>query len=328
MQTTPTISVIICAYTQERWDALVAAVESVKQQELQPQGIIVVIDHNPSLLKQARTRFTRCVVVGNAGTRGLSGARNTGIGVAQGTLIAFLDDDAVAEPQWLQKLCEPFADPAVLGVGGMVHPRWQKVAPTWFPEEFYWVVGCTYRGMPREGAVIRNPIGANMCLRRDVFAAVGGFRSEIGRVGTRPIGCEETELCIRAHNYWPERVFVYQPEASVEHCVTDTRATWHYFWSRCYSEGLSKAVVTQYVGAKDSLASESTYTRETLPRGVARNLAHACLRGKLNGFTRAGAITVGFMVTAIGYCVGRIFSNTAASIANPVQVSQVEVKSI
>jgi len=330
METTHTVSVIICAYTQERWDALVAAIDSVKRQVVQPQEIIVVIDHNPPLLKQARTQYSGCTVVGNAGPRGLSGARNTGIAVARGELIAFLDDDALAAPTWLQKLCEPFADAAVLGVGGVVHPRWQQDEPTWFPEEFYWVVGCTYRGMPQKSAVIRNPIGANMCLRREVFEVVGGFRSEIGRVGTRPIGCEETELCIRANNHWPERVFLYQPLASVEHCVPSTRANWHYFWSRCYAEGLSKAVVTHYVGAKDSLASESTYTRETLPRGVVRNLAQAVSRGTFAGITRAGAITAGLVVTATGYCIGRIFSDTSVSTANPAvtQKSQVEVQSV
>src|SRR5260370_3129049 len=97
--------------------------------------------------------------------------------------------------------------------------------PRWFPEEFYWVVGCTYRGMPGSVAQIRNPIGANMAFRREVFDVVGDFRSEVGRVGTHPVGCEETELCIRVRQHWPHGVFLYQPQACVSHRVPINRAT-------------------------------------------------------------------------------------------------------
>src|SRR6266567_6901037 len=73
-QTTYDISVIICAYTEDRWNDLVAAIESVQQQTLSPREIIVVIDHNPGLLERARQHASG-VVVENTGARGLSGAR-------------------------------------------------------------------------------------------------------------------------------------------------------------------------------------------------------------------------------------------------------------
>ncbi len=66
------------------------------------------------------------------------------------------------------------------------------------PEEFYWVVSANYRGMPPSGAHVRNLLGGNMSFRREQFDVVGGFRSDIGRgAGKRPLGCEETEFCIR-----------------------------------------------------------------------------------------------------------------------------------
>ena len=261
-------SVIICAYTEDRWDDLIASVESVKLQTLPPREIIVVIDHNPGLLKRVQEQVPGVVVVENTQARGLSGARNSGIAVAQSRIITFLDDDAMAAPGWLMSLSEAFTDPQVLGSGGPVIPLWLEGEPAWLPEEFNWVVGCTYRGMPITSKTIRNPIGANMSFRREVFEAVGGFRSEIGRVGIRPLGCEETELCIRIRQRWPERSFLYQPRASVFHRVPGSRTCWRYFCSRCYSEGISKAFVSQYVGAKDSLASERIYTFRTLPQGV------------------------------------------------------------
>lgn len=313
---TPTahdISVIICAYTENRWDDLIAAVGSVQQQTLPPREIIVVIDHNPGLLKRVQEQVPGVIVAENTEAQGLRGARNCGVAVAKSQIIAFLDDDAVAAPDWLMFLSEGYTDPQVLGTGGETTPLWVNDKPAWFPEEFHWVVGCTYRGMPQRTKTIRNPIGANMAFRREVFDTVGGFHSEIERIGKQHAGgCEETELCIRARQHWPQSVFLYQPQAKVLHRVTGNRARWRYFCSRCYAEGLSKAIVTRYVGVKDSLSSERIYTLHTLPQGIVCGLADALFHRDLSGFARAGAIVVGLMVTIAGYLVGSVASQIAA----------------
>jgi GT2 family glycosyltransferase len=308
----PGISVVICAYTEERWNELVAVIESVQCQTLPPNEIIVVIDHNPQLLKWVQKHIPDVIVVENTETNGLSGARNSGIAAARSHILAFLDDDAVATPNWLMFLNEVFSEPQVLGVGGPVIPLWLDHKPAWLPEEFYWVVGCMYRGMPNTLQTIRNPIGANMSFRREIFEVVGGFRHEIGRVGIRPLGCEETELCIRARQQWPERSFLYQPYASVFHRVPGSRTNWRYFFSRCYFEGISKAFVSQYVGVKDGLASERIYTFRALPQGILHGVIDALFHQDLSGFARAGAILSGLTMTAVGYLVGGISSHIAA----------------
>lgn len=314
IQTTYDISVIICAYTEERWDDLIAAIASVREQTLPPREIILVIDHNSDLLKRARERIPGVIVVENTEAPGLRGARNSGIAVAQGQFIAFLDDDATAIPEWLMLLCEGYADPLVLGTGGAVTPFWVSNKPTWLPEEFYWVVGCTYRGMPQTDTAIRNPIGANMSFRRELFETVGDFHSEIERLGKRHAGgCEETELCIRARQRWPEGVFLYHPRAKVSHRVPGNRITWRYFYSRCYIEGLAKAVVARYVGTKDGLASERAYTFRTLPQGILRDMTDALFHHDWTGLARAGAIVVGLTMTTAGYLVGHIFLGTVKS---------------
>lgn len=307
-QTPQDISVIICAYTEKRWDDLVAAIESVQRQTLSAKEIIVVIDHNLGLLKRVQEHIAGIVVVANAEARGLRGARNSGIAVAQGQIIAFLDDDAIAIPDWLLLLTEGFTDSQVLGTGGAVIPSWVDNKPTWLPEEFYWVVGCSYRGMPQTSTTIRNPIGANMSFRREVFDSVGDFHSEVVRIGKQHAGgCEETELCIRAHQHWPQRFFLYAPQANVFHRVPSNRTRWRYFCSRCYVEGLAKAVVSQYVGAKDSLASERNYIFRTLPGGVLRGLTDTLFHYDPNGLARAGAIVAGLVMTMVGYLSGGVF---------------------
>lgn len=305
MNTPLDLSVIICAYTEERWPDLVAAVDSLGRQSLPPREVVVVIDHNPALLARARAAFPSAVVLANSQHPGLSGARNCGVAATHGAIVAFLDDDAVALPDWAAQLLAGYADPQVVGVGGAIEPLWQHRRPGWFPTEFDWVVGCTYRGAPTNTALVRNLIGANMSFRREVFAAVGQFRSAIGRVGAHPVGCEETELCIRIRQHWPERILLHRPEARVLHRVPAARGRWRYFRARCYGEGISKALVRQFVGARDGLSSERAYTLRTLPRGVARGLADT-LGGDPHGLLRAGAIVAGLAITTAGFVRGAV----------------------
>ena len=312
------ISVIICTYTDERWDDLVAAVESLRCQGEKADEIILVVDHNNALLDRVRAEFTEATVVANVGERGLSGARNSGIAAASGEILVFLDDDATAEPDWLERLVTPFEDEQVLGVGGAAVPSWSGTAPAWFPSEFLWVVGCSYTGMPAEIAKIRNVMGCNMALRARVFSEVGGFRSGIGRVGKHPLGCEETELCIRASQHDPDGIFLFHPGAVVRHRVPDGRARMRYFGSRCYAEGISKALVSKLVGAGDALASERNYLTRTLPAGIRfRLLSRTPAPGR---FRQAGAIVAGVGMTAAGYARARTTSAVPAPRASSAPI--------
>src|SRR5690606_27391198 len=131
--------------------------------------IVVVVDHNDDLLRRVKQDFADARVVPNEARRGLSGARNTGIAVATSDLVVFVDDDAVAKDDLVERLVDEFADEQVQVVGGAAVPRGQVRRPTWFPEEFDWVIGCSYRGMPTASAEVRNVFGCNMAFRRDVF---------------------------------------------------------------------------------------------------------------------------------------------------------------
>jgi hypothetical protein len=188
-----------------------------------------------------------------------------------------------------------------MGVGGLTVPDWQTVRPAWLPEEFYWVVGSSYTGMPEPGTPVRNLLGANMSFRREAFTLVDGFQTGIGRTSDkRPLGCEETEFCIRLAQESPGSLLVMENRALVSHFVPDSRCTFSYFVRRCYAEGISKAQVTARVGSGDGLSSERSYVTRTLPLGVLRGLA-SLLRGRPSGLGRAAAIVAGLAVTTAGY---------------------------
>jgi GT2 family glycosyltransferase len=324
------VSVIICTYTETRWADLLVAVGSVRCQSVPVREIVIVVDHNPALLARVREQFADAIIVENQEPQGLSGARNSGVAIAKGALIAFLDDDAIAETNWVEKLGEGCENPEVLGTGTRVEPLWETDQPAWFPEEFYWVVGCTYRGLPQTKAPIRNLSGGSMCLRREIFEAVGGFRTGIGRTTRRPLGCEETELCIRAGQHWPQKFFLYDPNIRIQHRIPASRARWAYFCARCYAEGQSKALVARYVGGEDGLASERTYTLKTLPQGVVRGLTDALFRHDPMGLARAAAIVAGLAFTTTGYCLQWISQQVSSRFdrvdANPIAAHQSEAE--
>jgi glucosyl-dolichyl phosphate glucuronosyltransferase len=193
----PKVSVIIAAFASERWNDLRAAVKSSQAQTLPGVETIVVIDHNPDLLDRAKHELEDVTVVANSGSQGASGARNSGVAVARGEMVAFLDDDAVASASWLAELMPHFADPRVAGVGGKLIPLWATSRPRWFPDEFDWAVGASYRGMPEHATTVRNVWSGNMLLSRELFNAIGGFRADFGKVGNRSRP-EDTDLCLRA----------------------------------------------------------------------------------------------------------------------------------
>jgi O-antigen biosynthesis protein len=299
-----TTSVIICAYTHARWHQLLCAVESVREQTAPVDEVLVVIDHNDELRDRAEQAMPWARVIASNGPAGLSGARNTGIAASAGEVVLFLDDDAVAEADWVSNLLAAYHDPRVLGVGGAAHPRWERPAPRWWPVEFGWVVGCSYRGLPVSTAPVRNLMGCNMSLRRTVLDAVGGFNDRLGRGANDALGCEETELCIRARQLMPDGEFIFEPKAVVRHWVPPSRSSWSYFRARCRAEGISKARVARTVGGHAALSEEKTYTRQVLPTGIARNIRDG-LAGDSGAFARAGAIVTGVSITAVSFLTAK-----------------------
>jgi glycosyltransferase involved in cell wall biosynthesis len=295
-----TCSVVICAFTLERWSNLLAAIQSVQAQTAAPDEILLVIDHNEGLATKAEAELRGISVLRNAGPQGLSSARNTALRAAKGTIVAFLDDDAVASPTWLEHLTRWYENDTVLAVGGAIQPEWQRARPAWFPSEFLWVVGCTYRGMPVEATSVRNVIGANMSFRRGVLDRLGGFNVAMGRVGANQMGCEETEACIKALHLNPGASVIYDPEASVSHFVLPGRERFSYFLRRCYAEGRSKYALRRVVG-KQALASETVYVIRTLARSFWRDAIQAVTHLDPSSGLRAAACVSGLSSTALGY---------------------------
>lgn len=301
MSALPT-SVVICAYTERRWATLTEALTALERQTAPPQEVLLVIDHNPALLARARAAFPRVRVLEHDGVQGAAGARNTGSVAAEGSVLAFLDDDAVPDATWLERLLEPFGDPAVSVVGGSSLPRWEVARPRWFPPEFDWIVGCSHAGMPSIPTQVRNVWACNMAIKRTMFQDLAGFNCAFGPRSSAPRYCEETELCIRLAGAFPGAILLFQPDAVVRHLVPRERATPGYYLIRSVREGRSKATLTALVGSRVGLNIERAYLRRTLPRAMARAVRQlASGEDRLGACERAVAIVGALAATSAAY---------------------------
>jgi GT2 family glycosyltransferase len=330
------VTVIVLAYSLERFAMDCAAVESVLNQTVPPTEVMLCVDDNadrPELLERFRARWPRRTGAGQAGPSvtvvesesdadtvrasaddqdwrfqahygfrgtGISSGRSTALKLAGSEIVAFLDDDAIADPDWLQRLLAPFADPSVLAVGGAPVPVYAKPPPRWFPAEYNWVFGCAYKGLPTTTGPALRLIGANMAVRREELRAIAGLGS-----------MEDMEICHRLLARSPGGRLIYEPRAIVRHRVHEDRLTWPYFWRRCFWANRDKVAIMKGLEGAANLKADRAYVLRTLPAGVLIGLRQA-LGGDAGGLERAAAIVAGVGISAIAYLTGVVEWNLAS----------------
>lgn len=295
--TTPTVSVVIIVYTEERWDAIVRCLEGVDRLTLTPNEIFMAVDHNPAMFQRLTNelsprfpsvQFINC-------TEGANGTwvRNIGIGAATSEIVAFIDDDAAPEPQWLEGLVAPFVEPDIHVVAGRVIPNWlgAKKAPRWFPPEYLWIVGATWRGFGKVPSDVRNAIGASMAARRATLNLVNGFSSNISHAN------DDTDLCLRIVKSIPGARIRYAPDSIVNHEVPSARQKPRFYFKRCWKEGVAKGMTTDIHG-RGTLLRELDYCVRFLTTGVLGSLVALRLG-------RVLFLVGGFGTTLVGWIYSR-----------------------
>ncbi|SJN10408.1 glycosyl transferase, family 2 [Leucobacter sp. 7(1)] len=267
------LEIVICTYTEHRSHLLEACVASAIKELPEAGRITIVVDHAVAHAQALGKRYRHTPQVRlmeNTRQRGLSGARNTAIAASTAEVLLFVDDDAILQEGWFEALASRFEDPNAAIIAGAVLPDWESAtgAPRWFPPEFGWVVGCDYTGMAASGSEVRNPIGACMAIRREVFAGIGLFAEGLGRIGSHPVGGEETDLGIRLRRQMPDARIIRDAGITVSHFVPQARARVSYMLRRCFWEGRSKALLQARDSGPRSLGAERTHVLTTVRRAV------------------------------------------------------------
>jgi glycosyltransferase involved in cell wall biosynthesis len=256
------LSVVICTYSEGLYEHLLEAIESVRAQTYDDIESIVVVDGNESLYERLTEAYGDDPTVKlhcNDENVGLSASRNNALEYALGDVVAFLDDDAVADEQWAARLVEAYEEGDVIAAGGRMTPIWVAGKPDFLPEEFYWLVGVTHRGSPEAAQEVRNTFGSNISFRRDILEDLGGFDEDLGRQGDAQIQGEEAALAARMYDEYGKGVW-YVPDAEVGHKVFEYRTDRIWLLKRAFWQGYSKRVMDTIL--EDSGAQESDFLRK------------------------------------------------------------------
>jgi len=236
------VSVVVCTYSEDMYEHFQEAVESVLDQTYNDIEVVLVSDGNEAVYRRMEADYghrSDTIVSITDENVGISAARNHGIKQATGEIVAQIDDDAIADSEWVGELVRIYNSTDAVAVGGKMTPEWVAGKPTFLPEEFYWLIGVTHRGFAEPGEEVRNTFGSNISFRRDVIEELGGFDPHVGRKGEAEIQAHESELGTRLQLEFGRGV-IYNPDARVAHKVFGYRTDPVWLIKRAFWQGYSK----------------------------------------------------------------------------------------
>lgn len=249
------ISAVICTYRNAA--TLPEAIESLLFQSIpSDQYEIIVVDNNsqdetPTIVQRFSQNNPVRMKYEFESTQGLSHARNKGLQLASAEIVAFLDDDAIAEQGWLESLLDIYDHLSeAWAVGGKVLPIWSGERPKWFRDSMLRSLSIVDWGdVPRPLKWPERLIGTNCSFRKEVFSEVGLFATNLGRRGGLLLGHEDTEIQERIRKMG--KLVFFTPRAVVHHHVPRERLSKAYFYRRAYGTGRSEAIlVSRQAGCK------------------------------------------------------------------------------
>ena len=301
----PLLSVIATSYTLDRLGDVFDLMESLKAQSYAPLEVLFVAEGSRELCARvaahiAERGIANGRVLFNGGEPGLSAARNVGIQAARGEILAFLDDDTIAFPDWAGEVVRACQADAVVGLTGATLPLWDDEAMSWLPEEMYWLISCTGWTGWREVREVRNAWGHNMAFRREAFRACGGFHN--GHGFHRGAFAEDNEFSLRTRAATGKKI-VFSPQARVWHKVHRYRLSWAWAAERSYFIGRSRPMLQRAARAAATLGVERGLLRRLLTGVLPRTLASLPRHPRLAG-RKLALILVSLTFLSLGYLSG------------------------
>ncbi len=301
------VSVVLCTYALDAYDHFTEAAESVLAQTHDDVELVVVVDGTEVVFERVQAEYgshENVLIRCNDTNRGLLESRNRGGELANGDVVAFIDDDAVADERWIESLAAAYRNHDIVAAGGKMTAEWVAGKPVFLPEEFYWLIGVTHRGFADGEGEVRNTFGSNISFRREVFLALGGFDPEIGgRQGDANLQGGETELCARMHAEYKQGVY-YAPDAEVAHKVFAYRTKPGWLFDRAFWQGYSKRAMETL--APDSGGEETAFLGRLLTEFVPRRLRTLLTDPSVGRLTQLGTLFALTGTVGAGYLYGAL----------------------
>ena len=230
------ISVVICTYNRAAY--IQDAMDSLYHQTIDKQQYEIIIVNNNS--SDNTVQVCEDWIAAHADAhyafytemkQGASFARNTGAALAKGSLLCFMDDDAIAEPDYLERIIRFFEEhPDAGGLGGRIIPKYIPAEPIWMSYYVSSMVGnFDYSSTVAVFTANKYPLESNMIIRKIDFDAINGFNVDLpGVVGTMRIGGEGKDFFFRLKDLG--RVIYYDPAIKVQHVVETSKLTKEYMY--------------------------------------------------------------------------------------------------
>ena len=296
------VSVVICTYTLNMYGHFCEAADSVLAQTYDDVELVVIVDGTPDVYERVIDDYgdrEDTVIECNDENLGLLQSRNRGAEIASGDVVAFIDDDAIADEVWVERLVRAYEEKDAIAVGGKMTPKWVTERPSFLPEEFYWLVGVTHRGFADGSGEVRNTFGSNISFRTSVFEELGGFDANIGgRKGDKNLQGGETELCARMQQEYGHAVW-YDPEAEVAHKVFDYRTKLCWLIDRAFWQGYSKRAMESFVDNEGN--EEKEFLRELMTSVVPIRIRSMISNPSTNGMSQFFGLFLFTFTVGIGY---------------------------
>jgi len=280
------VSVVVCTYTLDMYEHFREAADSVLDQTHDDVELVVVVDGTPEVYDRVAEDYgdrDDVVIECNDENVGLLESRNRGAELATGDVVAFIDDDAIADEEWVERLVRAYEEEDAIAAGGKMTPEWVAGKPSFLPEEFYWLIGVTHKGFADVAGEVRNTFGSNISFRADVFEDLGGFDVDIGgRKRDKNFQGGETELCARMREEYGQGVW-YDPESEVAHKVFEYRTEFQWLVDRAFWQGYSKRAMESFVddeGGEEG-AFLTTLATDSVPTRIAALIRGPSMAGLL-----------------------------------------------
>lgn len=303
------VSVVVCTYSEDRYEHFIEAIESVREQTYQAVEIVAVVDGNEDVFKRVQTDLgdsEDLVCHYNETNRGISYSRTKGAEIASGDIVVFLDDDAVAAPDWLEELVNVYEETDAVAVGGRMAPKWVADEPAFLPQEFYWLIGVTHRGFAEHMEEVRNTYGSNLSFRRKVFLEAGGFDENTGLKEDSKVQAHEAPVCLRVRKNTGKGV-IYNENAVVYHKIFDYRTEPMWLLSRAFWQGYSKRVMELLLDEEDN--GKETYLKQLLFSFVPQRIRSLIAKPSVPKLLQLIMLFVFTGTVGIGYLYGLTVPN-------------------
>jgi hypothetical protein len=309
----PLLSVIITSYAKNRLPDVFDLLESLKAQTYGHIEIVFVGEREPELCEQVKDYADQqgmrsVIVLFNDGEPGLSAGRNVAIPRAKGEIIAFLDDDVVAFPDWAEMVVSTFAKTDAIGLTGPALPLWEDPSMAWFPEELYWVISCTaWSGWEQEREV-RNAWGMNMAFRREAFTNGLRFSDAFGLRNSSRLSwidppSEDVDFSLRAQEKTGKKI-IFSPKARVWHKIPRKRIGVRFVVQRSASVGFQRRMLEKLYPKASRNSKPLEQERQLLMRiltGLFPRILGDLFLSPWRGWKELRITLVSLLFVALGY---------------------------